>query len=145
LPDIRWHDLRHTCATLLLSRGTHPKYVQQLLDHASMQLTLDRYSHWMPSMGKHTASAMDDALEDSDDAPENEKEATWSVERPRWCTTGLLDHKGEPRRESGALTFPAFCRNFFGADERTRTAHLLITSEIWIVRRGSWMFANPHI
>jgi hypothetical protein len=82
LPDIRWHDLRHTCATLLLSRGTHPKYVQQLLGHASMQLTLDRYSHWMPSMGKHTASAMDDALEDSDDAPENEKEATWSVERP---------------------------------------------------------------
>jgi hypothetical protein len=69
LPDIRWHDLRHTCATLLLSRGTHPKYVQQLLGHASIQLTLDRYSHWMPSMGKHTASAMDDALEDSDDAP----------------------------------------------------------------------------
>jgi integrase len=62
LPDIRWHDLRHTCATLLLSRGTHPKYVQQLLGHASIQLTLDRYSHWMPSMGKLTASAMDEAL-----------------------------------------------------------------------------------
>jgi len=63
LPDIRWHDLRHSCATLLLSRGTHPTYVQKLLGHASVQLTLDRYSHWMPSMGKHTASAMDDALE----------------------------------------------------------------------------------
>jgi integrase len=62
LPDIRWHDLRHTCATLLLSRGTHPTYVQKLLGHASVQLTLDRYSHWMPSMGKHTASAMDEAL-----------------------------------------------------------------------------------
>jgi integrase len=62
LPNIRWHDLRHTCATLLLSRGTHPKYVQQLLGHASIQLTLDRYSHWMPSMGKLTASAMDEAL-----------------------------------------------------------------------------------
>jgi integrase len=62
LPDIRWHDLRHTSATLLLSRGTHPKYVQQLLGHASIQLTLDRYSHWMPSMGKLTASAMDEAL-----------------------------------------------------------------------------------
>jgi integrase len=47
LPDIRWHDLRHTCATLLPSRGTHPKYVQQLLGHASIQLTLDCYSHWM--------------------------------------------------------------------------------------------------
>ncbi len=62
LPNIRWHDLRHTCATLLLSRGTHPTYIQKLLGHASVQLTLDRYSHWMPSMGKHTASAMDEAL-----------------------------------------------------------------------------------
>jgi len=50
--------------------------VQHLLGHASRQLTLDRYSHWMPSMGKHTASAMDDALQDRDDAPENEREAT---------------------------------------------------------------------
>jgi integrase len=36
LPDIRWHDLRHTCATMLLSRGTHPKMVQHLLGHASI-------------------------------------------------------------------------------------------------------------
>lgn len=62
LPEIRWHDLRHTCATLLLSRGTHPTYVQKLLGHASVPLTIDRYSHWMPSMGKHTANAMDEAL-----------------------------------------------------------------------------------
>jgi integrase len=67
LPDIRWHDLRHTCFTLLLSRGVHPKYVQMLAGHASIQLTLDRYSHWMPSMGKHTANAMDDALADRED------------------------------------------------------------------------------
>jgi len=62
LPDIRWHDLRHTCATLLLSRGTHPKLVQHLLGHASIQLTLDRYSHWIPSMGRATAEGMDEAL-----------------------------------------------------------------------------------
>jgi len=62
LPEIRWHDLRHTCATLLLSRGTHPKLVQHLLGHASIQLTLDRYSHWIPRMGTYTASAMDEAL-----------------------------------------------------------------------------------
>ena len=65
LPGIRWHDLRHSCFTLLLSRGIHPKYVQHLAGHASIQLTLDRYSHWMPSMGKHTASAMDEALADA--------------------------------------------------------------------------------
>ena len=62
LPDIRWHDLRHTCATLLLSRGTHPKMVQHLLGHASIQLTLDRYSHWIPSMGRAAAEGMDEAL-----------------------------------------------------------------------------------
>jgi integrase len=62
LPDIRWHDLRHTYATLLLSRGTHPTYVQKSLGHASVQLTLDRYSHWMPSIGHNTAKGIDEAL-----------------------------------------------------------------------------------
>ena len=62
LPSIRWHDLRHTCFTILLARGMHPKYVQHLAGHASIQLTLDRYSHWMPSMGRNTADGMDEAL-----------------------------------------------------------------------------------
>src|ERR671921_2813483 len=62
LPEIRWHDLRHTCATLLLGRGVHPKMVEHLLGHASIQLTLDRYSHWIPSMGRATAEGMDEAL-----------------------------------------------------------------------------------
>ncbi len=77
LPDIRWHDLRHSCFTILLARSTHPKYVQHLAGHASIQLTLDRYSHWMPTMGKHTASAMDEALDEADSgaAPSNEKDA----------------------------------------------------------------------
>jgi integrase len=47
----------------LLARGTHPTLAQHLLGHASIKLTLDRYSHWMPPMGRATASAMDDALE----------------------------------------------------------------------------------
>jgi len=62
LPEIRWHDLRHTCATLLLGRGVHPKMVQHLMGHASIQLTLDRYSHWIPSMGRHAAEGMDEVL-----------------------------------------------------------------------------------
>jgi integrase len=62
LPLIRWHDLRHTCATLLLGRGVHPKLVQHLLGHASIAMTLDRYSHWIPSMGRHAADGMDEAL-----------------------------------------------------------------------------------
>ena len=62
LPDIRFHDLRHTCATLLLSRGHHPKLVQELLGHASVAMTLDRYSYVLPGMGDQTAAAMEAAL-----------------------------------------------------------------------------------
>jgi integrase len=62
LPHMRFHDLRHTCATLLLSRGVHPKFVQELLGHATVAITLDTYSHVMPSMGDATAKAMEDAL-----------------------------------------------------------------------------------
>jgi integrase len=62
LPDIRFHDLRHTCATLLLGRGVHPKLVQELLGHATIAMTLDTYSHYLPSMGNAAAGAMSDAL-----------------------------------------------------------------------------------
>jgi integrase len=62
LPDIRWHDLRHTYATLLLARGVHPTYVQKSLGHSSVQLTLDRYSHWIPSMGRNVADGINEAL-----------------------------------------------------------------------------------
>ena len=62
LPHVRFHDLRHTCATLLLTRGTHPKFVQELLGHATVAITLDTYSHVIPSMGDQTARAMQDAI-----------------------------------------------------------------------------------
>jgi integrase len=62
LPHMRFHDLRHTCATMLLSRGVHPKFVQELLGHATIAIALDTYSHVMPSMGDATARAMEDAL-----------------------------------------------------------------------------------
>ncbi len=62
LPEIRFHDLRHTCATLLLGRGVHPKIVQELLGHATIAMTLDTYSHYLPSMGDRAAGAMGDAL-----------------------------------------------------------------------------------
>ena len=58
----RFHDLRHTCATLLLRQGVHAKYVQELLGHADIRLTLNVYSHVLPDMGDAAAGAMDDAL-----------------------------------------------------------------------------------
>ena len=62
VPRIRFHDLRHTCATILLSRGVHAKFVQELLGHATIPITLDTYSHVLPGMGGGTAEAMDEAL-----------------------------------------------------------------------------------
>jgi integrase len=62
LPNRRFHDLRHTAATLLLSANVHPKLVQELLGHSSIAMTLDRYSHWIPSMGEQTAAAIEAAL-----------------------------------------------------------------------------------
>jgi integrase len=50
LPDIRFHDLRHTFATLMLQNGEHPKVVQEMLGHATISITLDTYSHVLPTM-----------------------------------------------------------------------------------------------
>jgi integrase len=60
--SIRFHDPRYTCATLLLSQGTRPKFVQELLGHATIAITLDTYSHVMPSIGDAAARAMAAAL-----------------------------------------------------------------------------------
>jgi integrase len=62
LPVIRFHDLRHTCATLLLTKGVHPKIVSEMLGHSSVAITLHTYSHVIPGMGKVAAAAMEDAL-----------------------------------------------------------------------------------
>ena len=60
LRKIRFHDLRHICATLMLSRNIHPKVVQEMLGHANVAITLDRYSHFLPGMGRDAALAMDE-------------------------------------------------------------------------------------
>jgi integrase len=62
LPQIRFHDLRHTCATLLLSKNVNPKIVSEMLGHATIAITLDTYSHVLPTMQESAAKAMEDAL-----------------------------------------------------------------------------------
>jgi integrase len=59
LPRIRFHDLRHTAATLLLARRTHPKVVSEMLGHATITLTLDTYSHLVPVLHEQAAATMD--------------------------------------------------------------------------------------
>jgi integrase len=62
LPQIRFHDLRHTCATLLLSQNVNPKVVSEMLGHATIAITPDTYSHVLPNMQESAAAAMEEVL-----------------------------------------------------------------------------------
>lgn len=62
LPNIRFHDLRHSAATLLLSLGIHPKVVQELLGHTQISITMDVYSHVLPGMQQDAMRQLDAAL-----------------------------------------------------------------------------------
>jgi integrase len=59
---VRFHDLRHTAATLLLEQGIHPKVVSEMLGHSTVSITLDVYSHVTPAMHREAARAMDEVL-----------------------------------------------------------------------------------
>jgi integrase len=56
---VRFHDLRHAHATLMLLQGVHPKIVSERLGHASVGITLDTYSHVIPTMQEEAAKAFD--------------------------------------------------------------------------------------
>jgi integrase len=62
LPRVRFHDLRHTHATILLARGVHPKIVSERLGHSTVGITLDTYSHVLPGMQEKAAAEIDAAL-----------------------------------------------------------------------------------
>jgi integrase len=59
LPHVRFHDLRHAHATLMLLQGVHPKVVSERLGHSSIGVTLDTYSHVLPGMQAEAAQAFD--------------------------------------------------------------------------------------
>src|SRR5439155_7418972 len=60
LPHVRFHDLRHAHATLMLLQGVHPKVVSERLGHASVGITLDTYSHVLPTMQSEAVRAFDE-------------------------------------------------------------------------------------
>ncbi|MBM3943682.1 MAG: integrase [SAR202 cluster bacterium] len=62
LEGVRLHDARRTHATLMLRQGVHPKVVQERMGHASIQHTLDIYSHVTPGLQKAAALAFDQAV-----------------------------------------------------------------------------------
>ena len=62
IPEVRFHDLRHTHATLLLEQGVHPKVVQERLGHSSIRLTLDTYSHVSETLQSEAVEKLDRAF-----------------------------------------------------------------------------------
>ena len=58
----RFHDLRHACASLLLAQGVSPRVVMEVLGHSQVTLTLNAYSHVIPSLGREAADRMDELL-----------------------------------------------------------------------------------
>ncbi len=66
LPKIRFHDLRHTHATMMLSQGVHPKIVAERLGHSRVTTTLDIYSHALPNLQEEAAAKLDEMLRGQD-------------------------------------------------------------------------------
>ncbi|HZO73655.1 MAG TPA: tyrosine-type recombinase/integrase [Ktedonobacteraceae bacterium] len=63
LPNIRFHDLRHSSATMLLGMKVHPKIVQELLGHSQISMTMDIYSHVLPSMQEEVMQKINQAFQ----------------------------------------------------------------------------------
>ncbi|MCL6455098.1 MAG: site-specific integrase [Alicyclobacillus sp.] len=80
VPKIRFHDLRHTHASLLLQQGVHPKIVSERLGHATVQITLDTYSHVLPGMQKSAANQLDQVLRSTRNSARKSAPGTGSVE-----------------------------------------------------------------
>jgi integrase len=68
-PDLRWHDLRHAAVALAIGQGAHPKAIQERMGHASITITLDRYGHLFPALGRQVADGLDRVYRQSLAAP----------------------------------------------------------------------------
>ncbi|MGG1597935.1 site-specific integrase [Paenibacillus naphthalenovorans] len=62
--QIRFHDLRHTHATLLMQLGTNPKVVAERLGHSTTRMTLDTYTHYLPTMQEEAVEKLNTLFSD---------------------------------------------------------------------------------
>jgi len=72
LPTLRFHDLRHTHASLMLKQGIHPKIVSERLGHSNIGITLDTYSHVMPGLQEAAALRFEEGLQHIAEQPAEE-------------------------------------------------------------------------
>jgi integrase len=63
-PRLRFHDLRHTCAALLIAQGAHPKEIQERLGHSTIRMTFDRYGHLFPTLDDRLRDGLDRLFEE---------------------------------------------------------------------------------
>jgi integrase len=108
IPHIRFHDLRHTHATLMLKAGVHPKIVQERLGHGSIAITLDTYSHVVSGLQEAAAQRFEGTLDG---------EVLKILTKP-------LDQTEECRQNVGKL------RGTESEPRRTRTSNQLIKSQL---------------
>ena len=107
IKSIRFHDLRHTHATLLLSNGVHPKIVQERLGHGSIAVTIDTYSHVIPGLQEMAAQRIENII--GDEAME-----VLGVEKGGESMLASVGKEGE----------------FESEPHRNRTCNLLIKSQL---------------
>jgi integrase len=62
LPNLRFHDLRHSCETQLVAQGTHPREVMEILGHSTITLTMNTYAHVMPQAKRTALDALSGTL-----------------------------------------------------------------------------------
>jgi hypothetical protein len=114
LPDIRLYNLRHTFATLWLESGEHPKILQEILGHSRISITLDTYSHVIPTCSVKPWAALG--------------RCSRSPHEHRCGISCGTERAGRGKRETISPCFTCKSQYFFGALGRTRTCDLLIRS-----------------
>ena len=62
LPDVRFHDLRHSCASLLIAQGVHPRVVMEILRHSQISTTMNIYSHVIPEVNRNAMNSLGDLV-----------------------------------------------------------------------------------
>jgi integrase len=72
--SVRFHDLRHSCATFLIAQGEHPRVIMDILGHAQMSTTMDIYGHVMPSTQRAAAARLDEILNQTSNALEHARD-----------------------------------------------------------------------
>jgi site-specific recombinase XerC len=88
LRGIRFHGLRHSAASILIAQGVHPKAIQELLRHSSIQFTMDIYGHLFEQVQQETADKMDEVLGQQKANPRAGSSPTQSISCLISCQTG---------------------------------------------------------